>query len=148
MAADIRVMSIDDYDSVYNLWINTPGMGLNSTDDSREGIDKYLRRNPATSFVAECDGKIVGVIVAGHDGRRGYIYHTAVLPDYRNQGIAKKLVDYAMDALDKEGINKVALVAFGKNDAGNGFWEHIGFEKREDLVYRNKNIHVLNRIDT
>ena len=145
---NIRTMSISDYDSVYNLQINTPGMGLNSTDDSREDIEKYLKRNPATSFVAECNGKIVGLIMAGYDGRRGYIRHTAVLPDYRNQGIAKRLVDCAVSALDKEGVNKAALVVVEKNDIGNGFWEHIGFEKREDLVYRNKNIHVLNRIDT
>ena len=148
MMVNIRVMSITDYDGVYNLWINTPGMGLNSTDDSREGIEKYLKRNPTSSFVAECDGIIVGVIMAGHDGRRGYIHHTAVLPEYRNQGIAKRLADSAMDALDKEGINKVALVAFKKNDIGNGFWENIGFIDRTDLVYRNKNIHALDRIDT
>ena len=86
--------------------------------------------------------------MAGHDGRRGYIHHTAVLPTYRNQGIAKKLVDSAMSALDEEGINKVALVAFKKNALGNGFWENRGFTDREDLVYRNKNIHALDRIDT
>lgn len=145
---DIRVMSIADYDGVYNLWINTPGMGLNSTDDSREGIEKYLKRNPTSSFVAECDGTIIGVIMAGHDGRRGYIYHIAVLPAYRNQGIAKRLVDCAMSALDNEGINKVALVTFKKNEIGNGFWANIGFTYREDLVYRNQNIHELKRIDT
>lgn len=145
---NIRVMTIDDYDGVYNLWINTPGMGLNTTDDSREGIDKYLKRNPTTSYVAEDDGKIIGVIMAGHDGRRGFINHTAVLPDCRKQGIATKLVDSAMDALDKEGIKKVALVVFKHNEIGNGFWDNIGFSDRDDLVYRNKNIHVLNRIDT
>lgn len=145
---NIRVMSIHDYDGVYNLWINTPGMGLNTTDDSREGIAKYLKRNPTTSFVAECEGNIIGVIMAGHDGRRGYIHHTAVLPTYRNQGIAKKLVDSAMSALDEEGINKVALVAFKKNELGNSFWENRGFTNRDDLVYRNKNIHALDRIDT
>lgn len=144
----IRVMNINDYDGVYDLWINTPGMGLNLTDDSREGIDKYLKRNPTSSFVAEDDGKVVGVIMSGHDGRRGYIHHTAVLPDYRNQGIARKLVESAMDALDKEGINKVGLVAFARNEIGNGFWENIGFAERDDLVYRNKNIHDLTRIDT
>ena len=144
----IRVMNIEDYDGIYDLWINTPGMGLNTTDDSREGIDKYLKRNPTSSFVAEDDGKIVGVIMSGHDGRRGYIHHTAVLPDYRNQGIAKKLVENAMNALDKEGINKVGLVAFERNEIGNGFWENIGFVVRDDLVYRNKNIHELQRIDT
>ena len=124
---NIRVMSIIDYDEVYNLWLNTPGMGLNSTDDSREGIEKYLKRNPTSCFVARCDGIIVGVIMAGHDGRRGYIHHTAVLPAYRKQGIAKRLVDCAMSALDAEDINKVALVVFKTNDIGNDFWENIGY---------------------
>ena len=145
---NIRAMTISDYDGVYHLWLNTPGMGLNSTDDSKEGIEKFLNRNPTTNFVAEYNGEIVGVIIAGHDGRRGYIYHTAISPSYRNKGLAKQLVDSAISALDEEGINKVALVAFRKNNIGNGFWEHIGFIEREDLVYRNKNIHVLKRIDT
>ena len=143
-----RVMTIDDYDAVYNLWINTPGMGLNSTDDSRDGIEKYIKRNPTTSFVAEHDGRVVGVIMAGHDGRRGYIHHTAVLPAYQKCGMAKKLVNCAMTALEAEGIHKVALVAFEKNGIGNGFWEHLGFTRRDDLVYRNKNIHEIHRIDT
>ena len=145
--ANIRGMTISDYDGVYDLWINTPGMGLNSTDDSREGIAKYLKRNPATSFVAELDGRIIGVIMAGHDGRRGYIYHTAVHPAYRNRGIAKALVKCAMAALEDEGIHKIALVAFKTNDTGNSFWQSIGFTDREDLVYRNKTIHELNRIE-
>lgn len=144
----IRVMTVEDYDEVYDLWVNTPGMGLNTTDDSREGIQKFIERNPATSFVAENDGKIVGMIMAGHDGRRGFIYHTAVLPDYRNRGIAGKLVDSAMAALDKEGINKTALLTLKKNEAANTFWENRGFTDRDDLVYRNKNIHELKRIDT
>lgn len=145
---EIRVMTSRDYDGVYDLWIHTPGMGLNATDDSREGIEKYLKRNPATSFVAECGGQIIGVIMAGHDGRRGYIHHTAVLPAYRHQGIAQKLLEHAMAALDREGISKVALVAFARNEIGNGFWERMGFTQRDDLVYRNKNIHPLERIDT
>lgn len=144
----IRPMTINDYDAVYDLWINTPGMGLNSVDDSREGIERYLKRNPTTSFVAESDGAIVGVIMAGHDGRRGYIYHTAVLPAYRNQGIAGRLVDSVMAALDNEGINKAALVAFKSNETGNKFWENRGFTVRDDLVYRNKIIHDSDRIDT
>lgn len=123
-------------------------MGLNETDDSKEGIAQYVKRNPSSSFVAECQGKIIGVIMAGHDGRRGYIHHTAVLPEYRGNQIASQLVEHAMAALEKEGIHKVALVAFEKNIVGNGFWEHIGFSAREDLVYCNKNIHELKRIDT
>ena len=143
----IRTMNIEDYVKVYDLWINTIGMGLNTTDDSREGIAKYLLRNPNTSFVAEDNEKIVGVIMSGHDGRRGYIHHTAVKKEYRKQGLGKKLVDSALTALEAEGIHKVALVAFEKNILGNIFWEKVGFTVRDDLVYRNKNIHELKKID-
>lgn len=145
---NIRTMTITDYDSVYALWLSTPGMGLNTTDDSREGVAQFLLRNPATCFVAEAEGEIIGVIVAGHDGRRGYIYHTAVRIDCRRQGVGKALVDAAVQALEKEGIHKVALVAFKRNETGNGFWESMGFTLRDDLNYRNKNIHKLDRIDT
>ena len=144
----IRVMTAEDYDGVYDLWTNTPGMGLNTADDSRDGIQKYLERNPGTSFAAVCSGRVVGVIMAGHDGRRGYIYHTAVLPEYRSCGIGRMLVEKAIAALKAEGINKVALVAFKKNEVGNGFWERMGFEVRDDLYYRNRNIRALERIDT
>ena len=137
---NIRVMTDKDYDGIYDLWVNTPGMGLNPTDDSREGIEKYIKRNPLSCFVAEDNGKIVGAIMSGHDGRRGYIYHTAVLLEYRNRGIAAKLVDSAMTALEKEGIKKVALVAFKNNEIGNKFWEKAGFTTRGDLIYRNKYI--------
>ncbi|MDO4460327.1 MAG: GNAT family N-acetyltransferase [Clostridia bacterium] len=143
-----RLMTIDDYDGVFDLWLNTPGMGLNSTDDSREGIEKYIRRNPNTSFVAVDNDKIIGVIMSANDGRRGYIHHTAVLQEYRGCGIGKALVEKAMEALEKEGIHKVALVCFERNKTGNAFWEKMGFTTREDLVYRNKNIHDLDRIDT
>lgn len=88
---EIRKMKIEDYEAVYELWLSCKGMGLNTVDDSREGIEKFLRRNPDTCFVAEKDGVIVGAIIAGSDGRRGYIYHTAVSPDQRRQGIASKL---------------------------------------------------------
>ena len=145
---NFRLMQISDYDSIYNLWTNTPGMGLNSVDDSKDGIEKFLKRNPTTCFVAEEDSKIVGVIMAGNDGRRGYIYHTAVLPAFRGKHVAKTLVENAMAALEKEGITKVALVVFEKNQNGNGFWEKIGFTVRNDLIYRNKTIAQMERIDT
>lgn len=144
----IRLMAISDYEQVYALWLYTPGMGLNQLDDSREGIEKYLKRNPETCFVAEEEGKIIGVILSGHDGRRGFIHHTAVMEAYRSRGIGKQLVQEAMDALDKEGINKVALVAFRRNQKGNDFWEAMGFEEREDLFYRNKTIHASQVINT
>lgn len=145
---NIRTMSISDYEAVYALWLSCKGMGLNDLDDSREGIDRYLRRNPATSFVCEADGRIAGVIMAGHDGRRGFIHHTAVHPDFRRQGIARQLVEAALMALKAEGIHKVALVVFDRNQTGNGFWEQQGFTAREDLVYRNRALTELQRIDT
>ena len=144
----IRKMTIADYTCVYDLWLNTPGMGLNYLDDSRQGIDKYLRRNPETCFVAEKDNIIIGVILCGNDGRRGYIHHTAVSVVERKNGVGTALVDAAVNALKNEGINKVALVVFSKNELGNSFWEKRGFTVREDLVYRNKSISELTRIDT
>jgi len=144
----IRIMSMNDYEAVYHLWISTPGMGLNNLDDSKEGIRKYLERNPTTCFVAEDGENIIGVILCGHDGRRGFIYHTAVHINYRDQGIAKTLVKNAIQALEVEGINKVALVVFGENKIGNAFWDKLGFSDRLDLVYRNKGIREFNRIDT
>lgn len=144
----IRIMTISDYDAVYALWLSCAGMGLNNLDDSREGIEQFLNRNPDTCFVAENENGIIGVIIAGNDGRRGYIYHTAVNPIYRKQGIATELVENAMVALKSFGINKVALVVFDTNENGNAFWERIGFTIREDLMYRNKTITEMIRIDT
>ena len=130
----IRIMTPDDYDAVHACWMACTCMGLNTIDDSREGIIRYLERNPNTCFVDEQEGTITGAILAGHDGRRGYIYHTAV--------------NAALHALANEGIIKVALVAFSRNDAGNAFWESLGFTARGDLTYRNKALCAITRIDT
>lgn len=145
---EYRKMVIGDYERVYDLWINTKGMGLNDVDDSRAGIEKYLNRNPNTCFVCEEAGDIVGVILCGNDGRRGYIHHTAVREDCRRRGIGAKLVEKAMEALKAEGISKCALVVFERNELGNSFWQAQGFTTREDLVYRNMAIRELVRIDT
>ena len=147
---NIRIMNIADYNAVYQLWMSCTGMGLNNLDDSQEGIERFLERNPDTCFVAEDEDnkKIIGVIMAGNDGRRGYIYHTAVDPQYRNQGIATLLVENVLSALERQGINKVAMVVFEKNTNGNAFWERLGFTKRDDLIYRNKTITEMVRIDT
>ncbi len=144
----VRTMTIADYDKVYALWLSCRGMGLNNLDDSREGIERFLKRNPETCFVAEDGGRLVGVIIAGNDGRRGYIYHTAVNPGFRRKGIAKALVNAALEALHDLGINKTALVVFDRNSDGNAFWESMGFTAREDLVYRNKALTEIIRIDT
>lgn len=145
---NFRKMTICDYKKLYDLWIRTPGMGLNDIDDSKEGIERYLKRNPDTCFVAEEDNDIVGAILSGHDGRRGFIYHTVVDINKRNQGIGRKLVKLALEALKNEGISKTALVVFARNDIGNGFWESEGFSVRDDLAYRNKALVELERIDT
>ena len=144
----IRVMNTEDYDRVYALWMSCKNMGFNNLDDSRQGIEKYLKRNPSTCFVAEQDDAIVGVILAGHDGRRGFIHHMAVAEDCRRQGIATDLLDQALAALKEEGINKAALLVFNRNEAGNAFWERQGFTARDDVTYRNKTLTEMIRIDT
>ena len=137
---NIRIMTPDDFDGIAKVWEKHDG--TNPVDDSREGLTRYLRRNPATSFVAEDNGTIVGTILAGHDGRRGIFHHVVVAPDHRGQGIGRMLVESAMEALRKEGIQKVLLVVFTHNENGNQFWEHMGFTVREDLFYRNKYIEI------
>ena len=144
----IRVMNTEDYDRVYALWMSCKNMGFNNLDDSRQGIEKYLKRNPSTCFVAEQDDAIVGVILAGHDGRRGFIHHMAVAEHCRRQGIAADLLDQALAALKEEGINKTALLVFNRNEAGNAFWERQGFTVRDDVTYRNKELTEMIRIDT
>lgn len=144
----IRTMRMEDYPAVYALWMSCAGMGLNNLDDSREGIARYLARNPDTCFVAEEDGQIAGVILSGHDGRRGFIHHTAVLEAYRGRGIGSALVRSALSALHACGIHKVALVVFSRNRQGNAFWEKQGFTAREDLIYRNCALDAMERIDT
>ena len=141
-------MIIEDYDNVYSLWMSCVGMGLNNLDDSRSGIEKFLNRNPDTCYVAIDNDIIIGAIMVGNDGRRGYIYHTAVHPNYRKQGIGKALVEIALDSLLKLGINKVALVVFERNKVGNSFWEKMGFTQRNDIIYRNKALVEIERIDT
>ena len=131
----LRVMTIDDYDQVYALWKQIHGFGIRSVDDSREGIDRFLKRNPTTSVVAVDDGKIIGAILCGHDGRRGCLYHVCVDENDRMRGIGNSMVVFAMEALKKEKINKVSLIAFTKNDIGNAFWNEIGWTKRQDLNY-------------
>lgn len=132
---NIRGMTIEDYEQVYHLWSQIKGFGIRSVDDSKEGIERFLKRNPTTSVVAETNGEIVGAILCGHDGRRGCLYHVCVDEKHRMHGIGRAMVVAAMEALKAEQINKVCLIAFTKNDTGNAFWNEIGWTKREDLNY-------------
>lgn len=131
----VRTMKIEDYDGVYALWMSIKGFAIRSVDDSREGVARFLKRNPTTSVVAEEDGKIVGAILCGHDGRRGCLYHVCVHEAYRMRGIGRQMVTFAMEALKEEEISKVSLIAFTVNDIGNAFWNRIGWTRRMDLNY-------------
>ncbi len=131
----VRTMKIEDYDGVYQLWMTIKGFAIRSIDDSRAGVETFLRRNPTTSIVAIEDDHIVGAILCGHDGRRGCFYHVCVEEGYRMRGIGKTMVVMAMKALQEEKINKVSLIAFTQNDIGNSFWKGIGWKQREDLNY-------------
>lgn len=145
---NIREMAETDYDQVYQLWLSCVGMGLNDLDDSKEGIARFLQRNPQTCLVAVENQTIIGAILVGSDGRRAYIYHTAVHPNYRRRGIARQLVETVLTVLDELKIHKVALVVFKRNTEGNRFWEKLGFSVREDLIYRNQARTEMTRIDT
>ena len=132
---DIREMRASDYDAVKALWMTIRGFAIRSIDDSREGVRKFIERNPGLSTVAEESGEIIGAILCGHDGRRATLYHVCVKESYRKRGIGKSMVVRCMEELQKEGINKVALIAFTHNDVGNAFWKEIGWTGREDLNY-------------
>ena len=139
---EYRTINIKDYDEIFELWNSTEQSrrALNPVDDTREGIDRYLKRNPNTCFAAVTNDKIVGVILTGHDGRRGIIHHMCVHPDYRRRGIAGQLVSLAEDALKKEGIQKVFGLVFKDNNTANSFWEQQGYSVRTNLNYRNKSL--------
>ncbi len=131
----VRVMTIEDYPQVYALWMSIHGFGIRTVDDSREGVEKFLKRNPATSVVAVEDGRVIGAILCGHEGRRGCFYHVCVAEDKRQRGIGKQMATFAMHALKAEGINKVSLIAFKSNEVGNRFWRSVGWTYRDDLNY-------------
>ncbi len=143
----IRPMTADDYDMVYSLWNSIVGFAIRSIDDSKEGIERFLKRNPRISCVAVDNGKVVGAILCGHDGRRGCLYHVCVAQSHRRQGIGKAMVVFCMEALHKEEINKVCLIAFTKNDIGNAFWKSMLWTERDDLNYYDFTINTKNIIE-
>ena len=137
-----RLVTAADYDAVFALWNSAEQTrrAMNPIDDSREGIERYLKRNPGTCFAAVAEGQIVGVILSGHDGRRGLIHHLCVRPDCRRMGIAGRLLALAEEALRAEGIQKVFCLVFRDNDPANAFWEAQGYTVRTNLNYRNKSM--------
>ena len=131
----IMPMTEGDYDEVRALWMTIRGFGIRALDDSREDIQRFIRRNPTTSVVARMDGRIVGSILCGSDGRQGALYHVCVARDYRRRGIGTHMVGYCVHQLRLMGINKVSLIAFTSNDAGNAFWKQIGWTRKSDVNY-------------
>ena len=140
----MRIMQLSDYEEVYALWKKTEGLDLNPVDASKEGIQRYLLRNPNSCFVEEREGRIVGVILAGHDGRRGTLHHLAVEKSYRRKKIAQELVQKSVEELHKEGITKVALFVYKENASARAFWQKQGFTQRKDIVYFDKALTEMN----
>ncbi|MBE5789319.1 MAG: GNAT family N-acetyltransferase [Clostridiales bacterium] len=137
-------MTIGDYEEVRALWMTIRGFGIRALDDSREDIERFILRNPTTSVVARMNGKIVGSILCGSDGRQGSLYHVCVAKEYRRRRIGTQMVGWCMHQLRALGINKVALIAFPSNDAGNAFWKQIGWRQSDvnyyEFVLNEKNI--------
>ena len=140
----ITPMTAGDYDAVRALWLTIRGFGIRALDDSREDIERFLARNPTTSVVARAGGRVIGSILCGSDGRQGALYHVCVAAEYRRQGIGTRMVGQCMQRLREMGINKVALIAFSGNSAGNAFWQQIGWKKcgvnYYEFVLNEKNI--------
>ena len=137
MNITLAEFAIEAYEQVYSLWNTCDGIGL-SAADSRDNIQAYLERNPGMSLVACHGNKIIGSILCGHDGRRGYLYHLAVHPDYRHQGLGRKLVEKSLTLLRSAGIQKCHLFIFNDNSGGIDFWESIGWTYRRDIGVASK----------
>ena len=135
--AEVQILPMreEDYDEVRALWMTIRGFGIRALDDSREDVTRFIRRNPTTSVVARANGRVVGSILCGSDGRQGSLYHVCVAREYRRRGIGTRMVAHCMERLREMGINKVALIAFTANDVGNAFWKQIGWNQRADVYY-------------
>ena len=131
----LRPMTEQDYDAVRALWMTIRGFGIRALDDSPADIRRFILRNPTTSVVARVGDRIVGSILCGSDGRQGSLYHVCVAREFRRRGIGTKMVGYCMQQLKLMGINKVSLIAFTRNDAGNAFWKQSGWTRKTDVNY-------------
>ncbi|MCW5861437.1 MAG: GNAT family N-acetyltransferase [Caldilineales bacterium] len=127
-----RLMSIQDYDTILSLWQAAEGVGLSAADE-RTAIARYLERNPGLSFTAWEGELLVGAVLCGHDGRRGFIHHLAVAESHRRQGVGGMLVEQCLAGLRQEGIDKCHLFVYRRNTSAQAFWEEIGWTRRDDL---------------
>ena len=129
----IRPMTADDYDAVIALWRVTEGIGLSGADE-RDAIAAFLARNPGLSRVAVRGGALLGAVMCGHDGRRGYLHHLAVVPSERGRGLGRELAEACLDELRALGIAKANIFVYGANTEGQAFWRATGWFGREDLL--------------
>ena len=136
---NIEPFHIDRYDEVYALWGRCSGVGLSSADE-HDQIAAYLARNPGMSFIALDGLAVVGIVLGGHDGRRGYLHHLAVDDDYRRLGVGRQLVEKCLSTLAAEGIQKCHLFIFHENEGGIAFWQAQGWTLRQDIRVVSKHL--------
>jgi N-acetylglutamate synthase len=132
MAATISPMTVGDLAHALELWGQTDGVGLNESD-TVDQLTLYLERNPGLSLVARAGNRIVGAVLCGHDGRRGYLHHLAVAPEYRKRGLGRQMVEDCLESLRQIGIRKCSIFLYADNEAGERFWKNGGWSKRTDL---------------
>lgn len=130
---EISHFSPADYDEVMVLWSHAEGLTLRDAD-SREAIARYLARNPGLSFVAREDGRLVGAVLGGTDGRRGYLQHLAVAPSHRGRGLGRALAERSVESLRALGIAKCHLMVREENAQARAFWAHLGWSERADVM--------------
>jgi len=130
----ITPMGITDYDQVIALLGRCEGVGQTASD-SRPEVQAFLERNPGLSRIATVQDEVVGTALCGHDARRGTIYHLAVDPRHRRQGIATALVDTCLQGLRELGVRRCNIVVFAANTPGRTFWERSGWTWRSELVF-------------
>ncbi len=134
MNVTIRAMVADDYPAAEELWRRTEGIGLNESD-TKNAIAVYLQRNPGMSAVGQSErGIVLGAVLCGHDGRRGYLHHLAVDPAHRHQGIAKRLLEWCFERLREASVPKCNIFLFSDNESGTSFWNGNGWSSRPDLL--------------
>jgi N-acetylglutamate synthase len=137
---EITELTIKNYEEVLSLWQSTEGVGLDKDVDTKERIGIYLQRNLGLSFAAFEKGKVIGAVLCGHDGRRGYLHHLTVAEAHRNKGIGNALVDKVISKLHMLGIRKCNIFVFANNPGGQEFWKKSGWVERTDLKVMSKDI--------
>lgn len=129
-----RAMTAADSEGALALWRSTEGMGL-TPEETPAMIARFIGRNPGLSAVAvAADGSLAGAILAGHDGRRGFLYHLAVAPAWRGCGLGRRLAEFSLDGLRAAGIAKVSIFVYAANAPARAFWKRLGWSGRDDIV--------------